>query len=352
VNARRRRSSPPLFVDAVVVALLAAVAACPKSAGEAPDEGAKPSALVAVEPARTGAVEETIAAYGVVEPAASATEPVVADLDGTVIKVWVRPGQMLKRGDAVADVRDSKAVRLDATKAKISVDFAEQALARVTDLRGKGLATNADVAQAQAELEKARAEAGALGGTGGTRTVRAPSAGLVNSVVVKPGDAVAAGGPLVVLSGTNGERIRLGIEAADLARVAVGAKVHVQPLHGGDVVDGVVGEVHPQIEAETHQASVSVSLPGQPIVTGAMCRGDVVVRSVADAIVVPRKSVVDGAVFVVDGDKAKRVPVELVVDDGVHAAVKGALADGALVVTTGAAELEDGMAVRTAGGAK
>jgi membrane fusion protein (multidrug efflux system) len=326
------------------------LAGCPHDVGATEDgeDDVKANALVAVEPAQKGAVEETITAYGHVEPAAEATEPIVVDVDATVIKVWVKNGQPVKRGDRIADVRDSRAARLDATKAKIDGEFAQKELERVAAQRDKGLATNADVAQAQAELEKAQAELAALGGASATRTLRANGDAIVQSVIVKPGDTVAAGGPLVVISGGAGERIRFGIEGADVPRVPLGAKVHVTSLQGGDAVDAVVAEVHPQIDAETHQASLAVSLPGHALLSGAMCRGQIVIRSVDDAIVVPRKSIVGGAVFIVVDNKAKRVPVEVLIDDGVRAAVKGeALQEGASIVTTGAAELDDGIDVRT-----
>jgi RND family efflux transporter MFP subunit len=330
-----------------LLALSAVVVACPKH--EAPEEEPKPSALVETTPLARGAIEESVTAYGKVEPAADATEPVVAELDSTVVKLWVRAGQLVKRGEAIAEVRETKAVRLDAAKAKIDVDFAEKEVARVTSMRDKGLATNADVAAAEAARDKAKAELAALGGAGGTKTVRAPSAGLVQSVVVKPGDAVAAGGPLVLLSSAGGERVRLGIEPADLTRIKVGAVVHVRALYASNVVDGAVSQVHPQVDVETHQAGAVAALVGSPLLEGSTVRGDIVVRREESALLVPRKSIVDGALCIVDGGKAKRIAVDVVIDDGAHVAIepKGELKEGALVITTGAAELEDGMAVRT-----
>jgi multidrug efflux pump subunit AcrA (membrane-fusion protein) len=319
------------LVVSLCAAVLACGIACTRGNGdkEGENESIKANALVSVQAATVGTVEETLAGYGVVEPSADATVPVVADHDCTVSKVWVHAGQVLKRGEAVADVRDSQGARLDAARAKIDVDFATQDLTRVTAQRDKGLATNADVGQAQAEVDKARAELAAVGGVGTTRTVHAPTAGLVSSVAVKPGDAVSAGGALVVMAastvgnGATSQRVRLGVQ------------------------------VQPQVDPESHQAGVAVALTSAPFVQGVMCRGDIVVRTAQNALIVPRNSVVDGAVFVVQGTgpqaHSKRVVVEVLLDNGTHAAVQSkdsALSAGVAVVIMGAVELEDGMAVR------
>ena len=81
---------------------------------------------------------------------------------------------------------------------------------------------------------------------------------------------------------------------------------------------------------------------------GSAVEADIETHAV-DAYSVPRAAVVrddDGtAVFEIVAGKAHRVPVVVEVDDGSHLGVSGPLDKTRPVVTTGAYELEDGVAV-------
>ncbi len=345
---------------AACVVALALAGGCKSGGGDDDGEAeVKASALVETAAVERGSIEDTLEAYGNVEPAPDATVPVSFPLEASVGRLLVRAGQVVKAGEVVAEVRPSSSVRLDAEKARIDVDYAARDVKRLRGQRDKGLATNADVAQAESALDKAKAEAAAFDGSTRTRTVRAPAAGLVRTTIAKPGDVVAPGSPLVLLAVEGAQRARLGVEARDVGRLAAGGDVHLAALYDDAVAaDGKIVQVHPQVDPETHQAAVVVALASAPFVEGAAVRGRIVVRRIEGALLVPRRSVTGAAppraVFVVGGDKVRRVEVKVLVDDGVRVAVAptGAglheLHEGARVVTTGAAELDDGAAVHTA----
>ncbi|MBM4393461.1 MAG: hypothetical protein FJ090_20245, partial [Deltaproteobacteria bacterium] len=94
-----------------------------------------------------------------------------------------------------------------------------------------------------------------------------------------------------------------------------------------------------------------VVLNGAPLglLPGMAVRGEVVVAELANALAVPRDAVVNGAVFVVDGDKAREVRVT-VLDAGRDSLVVDAmLAAGDRVVVRGNEALSDGGAVSPVG---
>lgn len=389
---------------------------CPGAAEDAEDaedaekDTARGVASVTTAVVQRADLEERVAAYGVLEPAPNDELPINLDVESSVVRVLAKDGQPVQAGEPLVEVRTSGAARLDAERARIDVQLAADDLARRQTMLAGGMATNADVAQQAAALERAKAEAALFPAGGRAHVIRAPSAGLVRSVVVKPGDVVAPGGPLLLLAGSGARRVRLGIEPADVARIRSGARVRLSPVYApGTVVDATISQVHPHVDADTHQAgaiAVIAALPLDPpmsgstrgapsaaaaFVDGALCRGDVVVREARAALVVPRASVVtrgdDSWVFVVRGATANatadtgaaraddaaraahaahavdadptrahavRVLVRVVLDDGARVAIESvepteataALREGAQVVVTGVSELESDMAIK------
>jgi HlyD family secretion protein len=180
-----------------------------------------------------------VAALGVVEPS-SETIAVAAELPGVVREVLVKPGQEVVKGAPLFRL-DTRAVeaRLGAARASFRVAQieAQDAAARaklftaISDVRAVS-ADEKDRARfasdrGQAAMALRAAEVRELETELGQRTVRAPIAGQVLRVNVRPGEFAAAGAsadPLIALGDVTPLHVRVQIDEEDAARVASGAK--------------------------------------------------------------------------------------------------------------------------------
>ena len=114
---------------------------------------------------------------------------------------------------------------------------------------------------------------------------------------------------------------------------------------------GRVTVVGAALDKTTRLVTVSVALDRQGFdeaPAGSAVEADIETRAI-QAFSVPRTAIVQdeegSAVFEIRGGKAHRVPIAIEVDEGDRVGVTGALDKTRPVVTTGAYELEDGVAV-------
>jgi multidrug efflux pump subunit AcrA (membrane-fusion protein) len=182
--------------------------------------------------------------------------------------------------------------------------------------------------------------------------LRAPADGIVTAVGASVGDRPAVGASLAVIAPANGARAVLGVEPGEARLVHAGDRVKLRPAQAGARErSGRVAVVGAAIDKETRLVSVSVALDQagfEDYLAGVTVEGSIETRAI-DAFSVPRSAVIKddegAAVFEVAGGKAHRVAVVVEVDEGQRIGVSGALDRTRPIVTTGAYELADGVAV-------
>lgn len=314
-----------------------------------------PSVLVQASPTRLTAMRETITVYGTVE--FSPQHALVLDLqaEGLVESVYVAAGQQVRKGAMLVVIRNTPNAMLELERARVDVAFARKDVERLRDLRARQLATNAEVQVAEQNLAKAQALLANIRkrlGNASIRILRAPMDGIVEVVSVRQGDIVPAGNPVLRLAKGDRLRVRFGVEAEDLPRVAGGQSVSITPVYGEAApVTGQVQQIYRQVDPRTHLAEVVVPLPAAPsLLPGSMVRGLLVLRDLPAVLAVPRSAVLYAGgrpyVFAIDRGTAHRRWVRTGLDDGRQVEIRGGLRAGELVVTVGNYELHDGMALR------
>lgn len=255
-----RQGLPVLAALGLLVAALFIIFSLPNRALTAPAE----------TPARaTGALANAarVAGAGVVEPSSELIDIGTA-LSGLVTSVAVAPGAFVEPGQPLFTV-DDRAVRARIGEARAAIVQAQAAIAeartaeatagrqlqlfrqvgdpaavaRTEVIRAEGDTAAArrrrELAQAQlqvaqAQLRSAQVELGRL-------TVRAPIAGEILEVNVRPGEFVQAGGPqggnsepLIQMGETRPLHVRIDIDEDDAGRVAQGAVAIVSPRGAPD----------------------------------------------------------------------------------------------------------------------
>jgi RND family efflux transporter MFP subunit len=337
----------PVIAVALGLSLLATTAV-------AQDKPAEESVLVATIPVQRGTLPDTLTSYGTAEPQPGNTSNISLPRAGQVLQINVRSGQNLRQGDALLTFAGDAAVGMAWSQAVSALTLANQERARVEQLLKQQLATRSQLAQAEKAVSDAQAALDALrreGGGQAVETVTAPFDAIVIAIPVNAGDRVQAGATLVTLLRADAVGVTIGVEPAERGRLKSGQSVSLEPLDGGAAVAGTIVTVSGMLDPKSRKIEVPISVSRDGVLPGAAFRATVTVGELKGWIV-PRTAVLnDGKtdqVFQLADGKAVAVPVQIVGSNGDATVVEAPLDAARPLITDGAYQLSDGMAVRTA----
>ena len=336
----------------IAIVLTLDVAIAPPLAAEAP------RVLVSTAMVSERQVAETLIAYGVLDPDPDQVLSLSLTHAGLIDRVWVRLGQRIKSGDKLLDVITAPDARMQYLQAQSAVEYARRELEHQQRLLTDKLATLAEVDAAQKSLRDSQASLEALKQRGMgivEETLRAPRDGIVTRLDVSQGQRVQSDTTAMLIAAEKRLIARLGVEPEDLRSVHPGTPVTLQSVFVPDIrVQTSIREVHAMVDPDTHLVEVLAQIPEQDVdqlVLGSRIVGRIHLAA-HRAMVVPRGAVLgsgsDAHIFTVSGETAVRVSVQVGIENDQWLEVRGNLAVGDRVVTSGNHELSDGMAVREA----
>jgi membrane fusion protein, multidrug efflux system len=350
----------------VVCLALALSAGCSGKKDETPPVPA--GTLISVTAARTQDVPVLLKSIGRLESRAAPL--VAAEIDGRVLKLAVDEGAEIAAGAVLAEL-DATSVTLEVRAAKADLGRIgallaneERRVERFRTLAARELISREQLDDAQAQLAVLRAQRDAteaqlriVEDQVAKTVIRAPLAGRIQKRLVSVGDFVKRGSPLFEIATSASLRALLPVPEPLAARIAPGLAVKLgSPLAPDTHAMGVITELRPAVGADNRAvwAIVDVQNPGawRPDAT---VRGEIVVATHANAVVVPEQSLVrrpaGEVVYVIrDGKAAQRVVTLGERLDGLVEITAG-LAAGDMVAVEGAPYLSDGAPVRLAGDA-
>ena len=310
--------------------------------------------VVLVRPA-SRSFKQLVHGFGTVLPDARTARSVSSATMVEIRSVEVLPGERVKQGQPLFRVAADPLAYLAYQQAATAARLAKAELDRLKVLHADSLATATQVetaekalADAQAGVEAARRQ----GASGETELLRAPVDGIVTVIAAAVGDRPAPGTSIATIAPPLATRVTLGIEPGEQRLVHVGDRVTVRAVQTtGQARTGRVAVVAASLDKETRLVTVSVALDpvtAPDLLSGLAVEGVIETRAI-DAFSVPRSAIVKDeegtAIFEVTDGKAHRVPVVIESEEGVRVGVSGALDPARPVVTIGAYELEDGVAV-------
>lgn len=360
-----------ILVSIVVLALLAAVVYRVQHQGAGERRGGSDRVLaVRAVPVELRDFPRVLDLPGTLEAAQQVA--IVAQVGGTVLRQHVEEGDAVAAGKILftLDARPARA-RIAQSQATLAgalaeAEEAERQLRRLDPLMASGYISRQEYEAARVALEAARARAGAARGEleaarldVAYAAIRAPIAGRVGRITVRPGSLVQAGGdPLTTLIAPGTLDVRASVAQQDWPELAaareqgrVAAEVFLD-THPGARARGALVFVDTQIDAPTGAVPIKVRLADPPLglLSGQSVRVRLLLGSDADARVVPEAALQHGQtgsyVYVVRGGKAVVQPVTSVRSlDGEHM-VEGELRAGESVLTEIPQRLKAGDAVR------
>lgn len=351
----------------------------------APAAAQQPPASVVVDPVETRVFAETTPIIG--RLVAATRSVVAARTPGVVAAVSVDVGERVAAGEPLARIDDTRAVidrsvaaaaveqaRADLSAAAADVDLAEQALERISRLRGSGAFSQGAYEDRLAERTRAESRRGAAAARVASAeaalaqaeydlthaVIRAPFDGVVIDRAAQPGAYLSVGAAVATLLDVDDLEIEADVPTEIVAGLAFGAGV--DGVLGVDIpFEATVRAVIPEeaVTTRTRPVRFTVDLNG---VVGALAAGQSVTLRLPTAEARPALTVSKDAVsqtprgwsvFVAADGRAEPRIVDLGRPVGDRFEVIGGLAEGDLVVVRGNERLRPGqpIAARYADGA-
>lgn len=344
-----RSSSPLLRRGAVALAALPLLLAlgCKPKEEEKPAQAEAPVKRASrVEVARISAVPFDAAITLVGQTEANEKITVAAEAPGRVTAVNYDEGQTVTKGQWLARV-DASVDRTRLGQLQVGLEQARRDLARLKELKGKGLATDAQIEQAQLGVDNAEYNIRVTRSGLGKTTVNAPISGIVETVHTEAGEYANPGAPLVTILDWDTLLVTAGLPESDLPYAAPGkqVKVHITALNID--VDAKIRRIGVQANTANRTFPLIIEVPNADHKLRPGMRADVILQTerYEAGLMVPRDAVietVDGrAVFVVEGDTAHRRFVEIGPGKGAYVLITRGVEAGQQVVTVGQRLLSD-----------
>lgn len=332
------------------------VVACGKEKKEDTAKGPK-ATLVTVTTLKNQAIETTETTLGSLEGLIDPT--ISAEVAARVINVHVTVGETVKKGQLIAS--------LDPTDFSLQRNEAQAEVARVQALLENQMKTverdqtlvnknfisqnamDSDIANQKVldqQLAAARARVASINNNSGKTKIYSPINGIVEIKLVDTGDFVSVGSPIVQIISKQKLRAQLPFPESIGAQLKPGLKVRLSTPTSPNAVETVLLELKPLI-TEGNRSIIAIAdvvneAGWQP---GASVKAEVVISSVASAIMVPEQSVIlrpaGRVVYVIKGNTAHQVVVET--GDRQHGLIeiKSGLQAGDVVAVDGAGFLTD-----------
>jgi RND family efflux transporter MFP subunit len=322
------------------------LAGCGGPSAEHGEADRQRSATVRATEVTAATVKDEEEVVGAVEAAQKAS--LAAKVTGVVEAIRVAPGSRVTRGEVLAtlDAREIKA-RLD--QAEAAREQAQRDFARVDRLLRSGASTQADFDAANTRLRTAEAGLVEARTMMQHTSIVAPFDGVVNRKLTEVGDLATPGRPLFEMENSSLLRFECEVPEALVDRLSLGANLPVRIDAAAADLTGTVTEIAPSASAGSRTFLVKMDLPpADRVRPGQFGRARVPVAE-RPAVLIPSSAVTArgqlDTVFVVrDGRAILRVVRTAGSADGLREIV-GGLDPGEIVVTEGAALLEDGASV-------
>jgi RND family efflux transporter MFP subunit len=329
----------------------ALIVACTRAAGGAPP---KPLRTVHVTAVAGATLDNSLRAVGLLTPKEEAR--LSFKVGGLIESIPVEEGQTVTAGQALAVLKPAE-INASVEEARQATEKARRDLDRGNALLADGVATEEQVQDLTTAFRIASAaQSGAEFNAAHARIV-ASVAGVVLRKLAEANELVQAGQTVVVLGGANrGWVVRVGLADRDVVRVREGDPARIEfDAWPGQRFTGRVSNIASAADAGTGTFTVELQVDagGARFVQGLVAKVALSPMAAASGKVIPVQALLEAndkeaGVFVLDPatQVVHRINIQIGRMSGGEIEVLDGLAQGAWVVTDGAAFLENGETVR------
>jgi membrane fusion protein (multidrug efflux system) len=345
--------------------------------------GPRPPMTVELAPVTRKNMIDTITVVG--NLIGAATVDAVPRGQGRLDAVYVKLGDSVRRGQAIAKIEDREIVEqikqaeatLNVSQATIRQRQADLKLAQNNMERSKSLyerdllprqtfddtdaryqAAQAQLELSMAQLEQTRSRLDELKINLQNTIITAPVEGFIGKRTLDPGASVGANTSFMSVVDIRTVRLVINVIEKDLRRIQQGTAVEVEvDAYPGENFLGRVARLAPILDPATRTAQVEIEIPNSTyrLKPGMYARARFTVEKHDNALVVPTLAVVDlqGKIGVWlpadEGDNPVFNPVTTGIEQQDFTEITNGVKDGQRIITTGAAALRPGDRIVLAG---
>lgn len=265
-------------------------------------------------------------------------------VSGIIEKIYVEVGDKVSKGQMLVRMDQTQYTNYKLQYANLGVE-----LGRVEALKEAG-------SIAQQQYDQTKVQYDQLGETLAlyekNTFVKAEFSGVITTKNFENGE-LCAGQPILALSQIDVLKAYINIPEAYFPQIKVGMPLElVSDIYPDKVFKGAVEIVYPTIDASSHTFTIKVKIPNSSMTLrpGMYVRTTIPVGK-ASTIVVPYQAILkligsnNRYVFLRDGDKARRVDVELGQRFDKYVEIFGDVKEGDEIITVGQGRLVDGTTI-------
>lgn len=277
---------------------------------------------------------------------------VAAEMGGQVVKIYVKEGQNVSAGQALAQIK-ADAVNVGVEQAKAVLENAQNEVKRFESAYATGGVTQQQLEQVRLQLKNAQANYNSSQINSGYTVVRSKINGIVSSKQVEEGTFVGAGMTLFNVVNINNLKLVVNVDENQISHIKMGENAKVTTSVGGNILDGKVTFVAPKSNgALKFPVEITVPNKGKELKAGMYATAQFASNSNnnAEIITVPRTafvgSVSQSKIFKIVNGKAELIIVKCGRNFGDKVEILEGLSQGDQVVISGQINLDNGTAVK------
>jgi membrane fusion protein (multidrug efflux system) len=340
----------PLLPLAATLALCGCKKQAPPAGGGALGGFAIPAVLAE---ARREAVSETLSLVGTL--AANEMVEIKSETDGAVEKILFEEGAVVKEGDLLIQLDESKAAAAVA-EAEANFNLSRVTHERVRQLLEKQLISNQEFDQTAAVLQAQRASLDLKKRQLKDSRIYAPFSGITGGRVVSPGQVISRNTTLTWLVDLDTVKVEVAVPERFLGQLKAGQVIELTvAAFPGEKFRGELYFIAPQVDPATRTALVKARIPNpvRRLKPGMFANLDLTLKLKDNAVVIPEGAVMASGdrtlVYVVGSDDTAQIrPVKLGIRMAGSVEVVSGLQGGERIVAEGVQKVRPGGKVRAA----
>jgi len=349
-----RRNTVKTVIIIASLAILAVIVIIPKRKRDAPPAEAPPVNVTVMTVTAESELVDTFDLPAVVEP--NRIVRVSAEVAGRIEHILLKKGNLVHAGNLLIRLNEDLLLpEFEGAEAQFKRDQIEYE--RVANLVKEKVSTPRDFDNATSQLAISKARLAEVRARLERTRILAPSAGLLNDLLVEEGEYVQAGTLLAELVDTDTVKVVVEVPERDLSHFAVdqNAQVFVNAKGQEKSLTGTITFISKLADQRTRSTRMEITLDNKDglLLSGQIVRARLTRRILRDAIFIPLLAVIpmeEGkAVYVVNSSQAQRREIELGVIKGDRVQVTRGLSPGDRLIIAGHRFVSPGQNVNVVG---
>lgn len=232
-------------------------------------------------------------------------------IQGTIDKLLAREGTQVSKGQILVEL-DNRDVRADLARASAEVENAKAQLDRMRALYDRDAVSKQEMENATRTYKVAEASRKAVLAQLSYTVVKAPFDGVITEKKVEAGELASPGQPLLRMEDPRQLRLEATVAEGDLRSVSRGDRIPIviDALAPQGLI-GVVSQILPAGDPQTHTFLVKVDLPPTPGLKSGMFGRLRLDKGTSKTILLPASALIERgeltSVFVVGSDQIARL---------------------------------------------